>query len=146
MLSKKLIISKILTCVHVKSENILPLKHRNWKLVLAFYFKSLRTAAIFLSFLTEERNFIFCQKNWEKLQLIDQSDLWIVFAYFFFSAFAEAAPATLALHCIALKKVADCWLPKTIQDKCENLHSLICYLSLIYVYRLGPVVYFTDSV
>ena len=29
------------------------------------------------------------------------------------STFAEASPATLAL-----KKVADCWLPKTIQDKC----------------------------
>ena len=74
------------------------LKDRNWKLVLGFYFESLKNSCHFSRFsLKENRNFFFCQKNWDKWQLLPRllQPVW--------------------------KKVAGYWLPKTIKVKCKNL-------------------------
>ena len=53
------------------------------------------------------------------IDLIGQS---VIFLTFFdrrdnFSTFAEASTTTHVLHCTALKKLADRWLPQTIPEK-----------------------------
>ena len=91
MLSKKLIFSKIL--ISTLNQKILchykSLKHRNWKLVLAFYFKSLRTAAIFLSFFDRRKKFYLSSEKLRKMT----AD-WPI------RSFAKTSPATLALYCL----------------------------------------------
>ena len=102
MLSKKSIISR--TLISTLNQKILchykSLKNRNWKLVLAFYFKSLRTAAIFLSFFDRRKKFYLLSEKLRKITADWPIGFMNSFCLFFFSAFAEAAPATLALHCL----------------------------------------------